>query len=184
MLEIFARKGLIRFYGASNYKLTRMVTANQIASTGKIRGFSAVSNQWSLASANSGSNINPDPSLAFMTEGFYKWHKETLTPMIPYSSTAFGFFEKLRSAGSDERKLPGDMRATYVNERNMRIYKELSRLSGELGVSVHALSLACLTNQPFDVIPINSVRNTQQLKDIIQASEVELDLNFTEKEGV
>ena len=101
-------------------------------------------------------------------------------PIIPYSSTAFGFFQKLEDAGGDAGKLPDNMRIAYVNERNLRIYKELARLSGETGVSVHALSLAALTGQPFDVVPINSVRNTRQLKDLIRASEIELEHNFIE----
>ncbi len=184
ILEKLVGEGLIRFYGASNYKLDRIIAAKKYASENNLRGFSAVSNQWSLASVNPGANINPDPTLAFMTEEYYRWHRETLMPVIPYSSTAFGFFEKLARAGGDETKLPEDMRRAYVNSRNLRIYRELVPLSKKLGVSVHALSLACLTNQPFDVIPINSVRNTRQLKDIIRASEVELGLNFMEPEAV
>jgi aryl-alcohol dehydrogenase-like predicted oxidoreductase len=75
------------------------------------------------------------------------------------------------------------MRGAYVNQRNLRIYKGILELSGELSVSVHALSLACLANQPFDVIPINSVRDVSQLEDILKAGETETDRDFIKTEG-
>jgi aryl-alcohol dehydrogenase-like predicted oxidoreductase len=184
IMEGFVKEGKVRYYGASNYKLERMKAAKAYADGNGIQGFSAVSNQWSLASVNPGANINPDPTLAFMTEEYYQWHRETLTPMIPYSSTAFGFFEKLALAGGDPSKLSEDMKRTYANERNLRIYKELVRLSKEQGVSVHALSLACLAKQLFDVIPVNSVRNLEQLKGIIQAGELDVSgTDIMEREG-
>jgi aryl-alcohol dehydrogenase-like predicted oxidoreductase len=184
IMEAFVKEGKIRYYGASNYKLERMKAAKAYADSKNILGFSAVSNQWSLASPNPGTNINPDPTLAFMTDEYYRWHTETLTPMIPYSSTAFGFFEKLKKAGGDFVKLPEDLRKAYANGRNMRVYNDLTALSEELNVSVHALSLACLARQPFDVIPVNSVTNPGQLRDIIQAGGLDLTgIDIIKREG-
>ncbi len=183
MMEGFVREGKVRYYGASNYRLERMKAALAYAREQDVQGFSAVSNQWSLASVNPGHNINSDSTLVFMTEEYRRWHKETKTPSIPYSSTAFGFFEKLRRAGGDETKLPDNMRSAYVNSRNLRVYKELLEQSERLGVSVHALSLAALINQHFDVIPVNSVRSVEQLRGIIQASETALEVDIIEREG-
>ena len=184
-MESFVKEGKIRYYGASNYKLNRMEEASEYAKKNNCRGFCAVSNQWSLAYEN----INPeaksdfDPTLAGMTKEFYNWHKETKMPSIPYSSTASGFFEKLFKADPkiengklatpyEELNLPEHMKKAYINEKNLKIYEELLEQKNKYGYSLYTLSVALLAKQPFDVIPISSVRNIGQLNGFLQAGDI------------
>lgn len=177
MMEDFVREGKIRYYGASNYKRYRMEEAVRYAKKKEIQGFSAVSNQWSMATVNEGGNMNSDPSLVMMDGAYYKWHRESGMPMIPFSSGAHGFFDKLyRNA-----ELSEDMKRAYVNDRNLEMYDALKRLSGESGESVYSLSLAWLLNQPFQVFPVAAVTRPEQLQDFVRASEIVLDREFVEK---
>jgi len=182
IMEDFAAEGKIRYYGASNYKLNRMEAAAAYSEKNNLRGFSAVSNQWSLASQNPESRAFSDPTLAWMTDEFYAWHEKTKMPAIPYSASASGFFEKLfnlnpqvkdgvLAAPYDETALAKHINKSYINENNLKIYEELLKLKTKHNVSMYTLSLACLRNRPFDVIPISSVRNVGQLEGLLQAGE-------------
>ena len=167
-MEDFVRQGKIRYYGASNYSQARMSAALGYAKKQQIQGFSAVSNQWSMAEVNPGCNMNPDPSLILTGRAYERWHRETGMPLIPYSSGAHGFFQKLY----DKQELSEAMKRAYLNEQNADKFKWLCEQSRERGVSVHTLSIAWLLNQPFTVFPVVSVSSAGQLKDLIRASEI------------
>ncbi|MDR0474365.1 MAG: aldo/keto reductase [Treponema sp.] len=168
-MEEFVLEGKIRYYGASNYKLNRMKEALEYSQKNNCQGFSAISNQWSLADKNPEVKANSDPTLAAMTKEFYQWHKETKMPLVPYSATASGFFEKYYKMGA---QLPEYIKQAYYNEKNIKIYEELLKLKEKYNVSVYTLSLACLLNRSFDTIPISSVRNIEQLNGFLQASDI------------
>ena len=108
-------------------------------------------------------------------------------PAIPFSSTAMGFFEKLKQAGVKSEKgrlvCEGNREAVgaslwdaYYNEDNLKKYELLLKLREETGHSLQALSLAYLISQPFQVFPIGAVRNTQQLKGFLEAGDMEMGL--------
>ena len=190
-MEAFVKAGKIRYYGASNYRLNRMKDADTYCKKNNLQGFSAIQNQWSLASVPPGNN-NPASDLVAMNEEFYQWHKQTKTPSIPYSATASGFFEKMFSVNpkiengafvspDDETELSKKVNKAYINERNLRIYGDLLKLKEKHNVSLYTLSVACLINQPFDVIPISGVKNVEQLKGFLQASDIVIKENLFEK---
>lgn len=185
IMEALREEGKIRFYGLSNYRVDRLSQARAyLASKGKCGPY-AVSNQWSLASINPGGNTNPDPTLVEFSEEEYTWHKESLVPVIPFSSTAMGFFEKLKAAEVQARDgqivaegalslIAPSLRKAYLNEENLRSYEKLLAIQKETGHSLQALSVAWLTNQPFQVIPVGSARNVEQLQGLLEGSEIEL----------
>ncbi|MCP1102999.1 aryl-alcohol dehydrogenase-like predicted oxidoreductase [Aequitasia blattaphilus] len=170
IMEDLKSKGKIRYYGASNYSLERMKEAKAYAKEKGIQGFSAVSNQWSMAKVNPGSNLNSDKSLVLMNEDYYQWHKESKMPIIPYSSSGNGYFQKRDKGIAMTEKL----RDAYDNEINDENFKKLKELSKEKNESVFSLSIAWLLNQPFQVFPIVSVSKLEQLPDFIRASEIEM----------
>lgn len=174
MMEQFVREGLIRYYGASNYRQDRMEAAVQYAQDSGIQGFSAVSNQWSLASVNTGEDLKRDKTLVMMDGSYYQWHQKTGMPMVPYSSGAHGYFQKLYEG----KELTEKLRRTYENDKNSRIFETLAALHQETGVSVHVLSLAWLLNQPFEVFPVVSATRPEQLNDFFAASELEVSRDF------
>lgn len=177
MMEEFVSSGKIRYYGASNYKRYRMEQARQYAKEKGIRGFSAVSNQWSMASVSEGGNMNQDASLVMMDHDYYNWHAKEQMPIVPFSSSAHGFFDKYHQGAA----LSEEMKRAYLNEKNMEIYQELQRLSGEYGTSLYALTIAWLLAKPFQVFPVAAVSKASQLRDFIEADEITLEKDFTEK---
>jgi len=179
-MDDFVKAGRIRYYGASNFTRERLEAARVYSRKKGTAGFSAVSNQWSLAVPNASGALNPDPTLVSMDRGFYSWHTANNVPIVPYSSTASGFFEKLfRSeavvrdgvlispeAGLD---MPDGLKKAYLNRQNLLTYEKLLTLHRQYQVSLYTLSLACLIQQPFPVFPVSSVRNTAQLQGLAAA---------------
>jgi len=183
MMEYFVSEGLIRWYGASNYKQERMDAAVRYTKKNGCQGFTAVSNRWSLAVPSPGESPGADPSLAAMDDAFYQWHCETGMPAIPYSASARGFFEKLYALNPiiqngklltplKELALPDRLKRLYLNETNLRTYERLLALKDECNCSLYALSLAYFAGHPFQAIPVSSVRNTRQLEELIRAGEI------------
>lgn len=170
MMEGFTKEGKIRFYGASNYSLERLKQAGEYCRSRHLNGFQAVSNMWSLAVPNADWNLDNKDMFA-MDRPLYQWHKQTGMPSIPYTSGAKGFFAKLDQG----RELSPSVRQSYYNNENLNIYSRLKAISRELNISVYALSLAWLTNQPFQTIPVASISRPEQLDDFITASECRID---------
>lgn len=172
LMETLRREGKIRWYGASNYTAARLWEARSYAELHGLTGFSAVSDQWSLASVNPGANNNPDPTLALAGEAELEFHTRTGTPCIPYQSTARGWFAK---TAAGERVAP-DVTRAFDNAANRAVLAGLQKLSHESGVSVQALALTELTHRPFPVLPITSASNDAQMDTLLEA------LNLLDKE--
>lgn len=193
VLEKLRKEGKVRYYGLSNYKVSRLEKARSYLKSKGMEGPYAVSNQWSMASINQGRNTNPDPTMVELTGEEYEWHIRTQIPAIPFSSTAMGFFEKLKKAGvkaengrmiceGNREKIDASLWDAYYNEDNLKKYEILLRLQKETGHSLQALSLAYLISQPFQVFPVGAVRNTEQLEGFLEAGDIEMKLEeFGEK---
>lgn len=185
ILELLKKEGKIRYYGLSNYRIERLARAKEYLKKKGLCGPYAVSNQWSLATVNAGKNVNQDPSLVLMGKEQYAWHQETQTPIVPFSSTALGFFEKLKKAGvqvengqvisvETPQVLPEKIKEAYWNNENLRAYEKLLKLQKETGHSLHALSVAWLFTHSFQAFGLGSARNTAQLRGLCEASEIVL----------
>lgn len=172
MMEEFVSQGKIRYYGASNYRQDRIEAAKAYAEKNNLQGFSAVSNQWSIASANKDKDLKLDPTLVMMDKNYYEWHKKTQTPLVPFSVSSQGFFDKLYKNADISEK----MKKIYQNEENGRRYEEMCQWKEKLGVSMQAVTLAWFLNQPFSVFPVTAVSRVEQMKDIETASELVLDI--------
>jgi len=192
IMEALVKEGKIRYYGASNYTTERLKTAAEYAKKNGYHGFSAVSNQWSMASMNLGGNTNPDPTLVEVLKEEYNWHIETGMPLVPYTASAKGFFTKLLKENPeikegklitpiDQLKISEPLKKAFLNKRNLQIFEDLKKWQVETGYSVQALSIGYLISQPFQVIPITAVGNTEQLNDIFTASEIVLDRSLIQK---
>lgn len=185
VLERLKSEGKIRYYGLSNYSVSRIKEAKEYLKSKGLNGPYAVSNQWSLATINPGKNTNPDPTLVEFSAEEFQWHMHTDVPIIPFSSTAMGFFEKLKKAGvkvmdgemlskGSMNDIPHTILEAYMNKENLHTYEVLLKLQKETGHSLQALSAAYFLSQPFQVIPIGSARNTKQLAGFLEASEIQL----------
>ena len=191
ILEELQKEGRIRYFGFSNYRTKRLKEIQKCLEERNHPGITAVSNQWSLAGINPGGNTNPDPTLVEFSREEYKWHCETKTASIPFSSTAMGFFSKLQKMGvlytekvdtfwmrnmeSQIADLSESIKKSYWNETNLRTYQKLLKLQKETGHSLQSLSLAYFFHQPFQTVPVTGVSNLNQLKDALAACDIDFE---------
>lgn len=191
ILEELQKEGRIRYFGFSNYRTKRLKEIQKCLEERNHPGITAVSNQWSLAGINPGGNTNPDPTLVEFSREEYKWHCETKTASIPFSSTAMGFFSKLQKMGvlytekvdtfwmrnmeSRIADLSESIKKSYWNETNLRTYQKLLKLQKETGHSLQSLSLAYFFHQPFQTVPVTGVSNLNQLKDALAACDIDFE---------
>lgn len=167
-MEELVREGRIRWYGASNFSLERMEAVHQAAKKLGVTGFSAVSNQWSLAAPNAGHNPNPDPSLVITQQAHYDWHARTGTPLLPYSASAQGYFQKRY-----EGRATPELEAAFGGPRSDGLYARLLEWKQASPWSVQALSIAALRRAPFPVVPMAGARSTAQLAGILEACQAD-----------
>lgn len=165
-LNDLVTSGKIRYFGCSNWRVTRMAEANAYAAAHQLRGFVANQPSWSLAVLNDGSVA--DKTLVEMDQATITYHHRTGLAAVPYSAQARGFFQKL----PDHLK-PRD-RQLYWNEINLRRAERVTHLAGKYGVSISAIVLGYLTGQPFVTIPVIGTRNEVQLRDSLRAADVNL----------
>lgn len=166
-MEEFVKKGLIQYYAASNFTTNRMRQGDIVQRRHALQGFSALSNQWSYACRNLDQSSNMDPTMVWMQAEDLNWVMETQTPLLPYTSTAQGFFEKL-----DKGNLSEEMKQAYLNEENLKKYQILKEESRRTGRSLYQLSLQKIMEEPFNVIPVGSFRSEEQLLEFIKVGEL------------
>ena len=154
-------KGQLRWIAASNWTPRRMEQANAYAAAKGLRGFCASQVQWSLATPDW--HVGDDPAMRHLTHEDRAWHSKTQMPVIPYSSTAGGFF-----AGVDPS------RGVFNTAENRSRLDRARKMAMQLGCTPSQVALAWLMHQPFKVIPLTSTNNVAHLDESINATRVTL----------
>lgn len=162
MMEEFRREGLIRYYGASNYKKYRMEEAVKYARETGIAGFSALSNEHSAAVPNPEAVAGADPSLVRIDEDYLKWLRNSKLTLIPYSAQAQGYFSKKAANTLTEKMI-----RKYANARNDKAYEAIREIAERRGISIARASLELLKKEAFQVIPIISASSVVQLQELM-----------------
>jgi aryl-alcohol dehydrogenase-like predicted oxidoreductase len=165
-LEAFTelvRQGKVRAIGASNYTAERLSEALEV-STG--HGFARYE------------SLQPLYNLCDRAEYEAKLeplcHEKGLG-VIPYFSLASGFLTGKYRSGKDLSKSPrGQMVKKYLNERGFRILAALDQVAKQYNSTPAKVSLAWLIARPSITAPIASATNLEQLKDLIEATELKL----------
>ena len=168
--------GQIRAIGASNWEYRRLTQAGEYADKHGLQGFSAISNNISLAV----------PTAAFFSglvstdrEG-ERWHRETGIPLIPWSSQARGFFAGACPRPQRDNPGPEDgftrrMLEVYGTDEN---FERLDRAQ-QLGVvkggfAAVEVALAWLLHKPFPLVPVVGPRNPAELASCVRATSLAL----------
>ena len=167
-LNRFVADGKVRVLGASNWTAARIAEANDYAAAHGMTGFGADQPQFSLARQA----LVEDPTLVQMDDELHAFHARTGMPCLCFSSIAKGFFTKLQQVG--EAGLPDKAKRRFLTAENLAVYERLLALSRETGHSVHALSIAYLTSQPFDTYPICGSSRLEQVLALKGAGDVRL----------
>lgn len=160
--------GRIRVFGASNWSIERIEEANTWAQQHGMSGFSAVSNNFSLARM-----IEPmwAGCLSSSDAQSRDWFTTHQLPLMPWSSQAQGFFTgradpKHRSGTQFER--------SWYSADNFRRLERVNELAKQRGVLPLAVALAYVLSQPFPTFPLIGPLSLSELRTSLQALDIEL----------
>lgn len=168
ILNEFRSEGIIRCFGASNFRAERIAEANRYAEIHGKEKFCASQIKWGLAITSPGAEY--DDTIQEMNESHYRFHCETKLPLFAYSSQAKGFFSKLHIDDNGEAFMEqGKCRDRYFCRENIEIYRRLLEKAKESGKSVAELALRSLLDSEFPVHCIVGCRSTEQLEATLAA---------------
>jgi predicted dehydrogenase/aryl-alcohol dehydrogenase-like predicted oxidoreductase len=160
--------GYIRVFGASNWSIERIEEANTWATKHGMSGFSAISNNFSLARM-----VHPiwEGCLSSSDAQSRAWFTQHQMPLMPWSSQAQGFFAG--RANPHNRSDAGFVRGWY-SEENFRRLDRVNALAKERGVLPLAIALAYVLCQPFPTFPLIGPQMLSETRTSLQALDIEL----------
>lgn len=169
-------RGRIHAFGGSNWKTHRVDDANEYAEGHGLTGFTAVSNNLSLA-VPTGPFY---PGLVSTDKVGEHWHAKTRIPLFSWSSQARGFFTG--RYGPDMKAAHGVRNAFHKNLIRVYCTKEnFERLNRakELGEKkdVHSavqIALAWVLHKSFIIFPLVGPHTREELRSCIDALSIEL----------
>lgn len=163
----------IRAIGASNWTYARVMQANEYTAAHGMRGFTAVSNNLSLAVP-----AEPFyPGLVSTDRAGERWHAETGIPLIAWSSQARGFFTGRYTPTADVADTPFAQRMVevYGTKDNLeRLDRAVTLGKRQGGYSAVQVALAWVRHKPFPVVPVIGPRTLEELASCIEATDLEL----------
>ena len=162
-LEQLRGEGLIRHYAASNWSALRLAEATAAAERRGWQGFVANQPEWSFARRNAGA-----ADLVAMDNAMLHLHKASGLAVIPYSSQAGGYFDKLMAGRIDPPTA-----ALYDNPANHATGAFLADAARHLNATPTQLMLAALMQSPFVTIPVVGCRTLAQLHATFKSLDVE-----------
>ncbi|HEX4203559.1 MAG TPA: aldo/keto reductase [Ktedonobacteraceae bacterium] len=160
--------GCMRVFGASNWSIERVSEANAWAAAHGMRGFSAMSNNFSLARM-----VDPVWSgcIAASDAQSRAWLTQNQVPLMPWSSQARGFFTG--RAHPDDHSDEELVRCWY-SEDNFRRLARVNEMAQRRGVLPINIALAYVLCQPFPTFPLIGPRQLSETRTSFPALTIEL----------
>ncbi|GAC1370709.1 MAG: aldo/keto reductase [Ktedonobacteraceae bacterium] len=160
--------GRVRAFGASNWSIERVQEANAWAAAHSMTGFSAISNNFSLARM-----VDPvwAGCISASDAKSRAWLQETQMPIMPWSSQARGFFTT--RARPDDLSDAELVRCWY-SEDNFQRQARVNELAKKRGVLPINIALAYVLNQPFPTFPLIGPRQLSETRTSLPALTLEL----------
>ena len=147
--------GKIRFAAASNYTGARLLEAAQISKEQGLIEYSALQNHYNLLEREEYERDSV-PALAELgIEG------------VPFFGLARGFLSGKYREGVEVESVRATGVTKYTNDHGWAVLAKLDRLANHHSVSLSAIALAWLRQQPSVAAPIASARTTEQLREIM-----------------
>jgi aryl-alcohol dehydrogenase-like predicted oxidoreductase len=160
-------RGRIRYIGASNWTADRLAEANAYAAAHQRHGFVASSPQWNLGRANHnpiGWDGQFDATAHMMNEADIAWHRQTQVAVMPWTPTAYGFFDGATGRNPE----------SFDNPENRERRERARQLARELGATANQVAMAYLLAYDFPVFPIVGTTNMAHLTDSLEADRLSL----------
>ena len=147
--------GKIRFAAASNYTGARLLEAAAISKQNNFTEYVALQNHYNLLEREEYETDSVPALNELGIEG------------LPYFGLARGFLSgKYREGVTVESVRAGGV-TKYTNEHGWAVLAKLERLANHHSVSLSAIALAWLRQQPSVAAPIASARTVEQLREIM-----------------
>jgi aryl-alcohol dehydrogenase-like predicted oxidoreductase len=162
--DAFVREGKIRYPAASRYSAARLQAAMETSTREGLAPFIALQTHYNLVERG-----GYEDELAAVCATYN-------LPCLPFYSLASGFLTgKYRPGGA----LPNDPTRreeieSYLGRRGSAVLAELDALAGKHDVSVAAIALAWLRDQPTVAAPVASATSPEQLTELLNFIDVRL----------
>lgn len=102
--------------------------------------------------------------------------------VISYYSLASGFLSgKYRSKEDAAKSARGEKAISYLDERGQSILETLDEVAADFKTTPTSVAIAWLVQRPYITAPIVSATSTQQLEELIKATQLGLDAGAIEK---
>lgn len=168
------RRGRIRAFGGSNWSVARVREANEYAAKKGLKGFAAVSNNFSLARL-----VEPmwAGCISASDEESRQFFRDTRTPLFAWSSQARGFF--LEGNAKPDKRDDAELVRCWYAEDNFRRLERVKELAAKRGVRPVNVALAYVLNQPFPTFALIGPRTVRETHTSLPALGVELSARET-----
>jgi aryl-alcohol dehydrogenase-like predicted oxidoreductase len=161
--DAMIKRGKVRFIGASNYSGARLKAAMETSQRNGLAGYQTLQPQYNM--------MEREPYESEMAPVALQYG----LGVIPYYSLASGFLTgKYRSEADLEGKARGGGVKKYLNDHGRRVLEALDVVAKEYGSTPARVALAWLMTRPGIVAPISSATTTDHVKDLVEATKLEL----------
>lgn len=158
--------GKVLEVGASNFAADRLTSAVGIADEAGLARFTVAQDHFNLVEREYADVLAPTVAELGLVE-------------LPYYSLASGFLTgKYRSGANVDSTRAGGAAAYLDDDRNVALLGILDTIAADRGVTVTAVALAWLRQQPTVAAPIASARTVEQVAALVES----FDLVLTEEE--
>ncbi|WP_461452603.1 aldo/keto reductase [Mucilaginibacter sp.] len=163
------KQGKVRAIGASNYEASRLKKAFEVSEKNGFAKYQTLQPEYNL----------------YDREGYEKELEplcvENNIGVITYYSLASGFLTgKYRSEDDLDKSKRGQGVKKYLNDRGFSILKALDEVAASYNSTPASVAIAWATARPGITAPIASATSTRQLKDIVAATQLNLDQSAIE----
>jgi len=163
------KQGKVRVIGASNYTADRMAAALEVSDRHGLPRYESLQPHYNLCE-----RARYEPALEPLC-------LEKKLGVIPYYALASGFLTGKYRSEADLSKSPrGQGVKKYLNERGFRILAALDQVAENLQSTPGKVALAWLLARPSVTAPIASATNVEQLRDLVDATNLKLDAGSIE----
>ncbi len=168
VLNTHVAAGRIRAFGGSNWSIARIKEANAYAADHKLHGFSAISNNFSLARM-----VSPvwNGCIAASDREYRAFLSETQLTLMPWSSQARGFFleDTTPDFAADEERV----RCWFADDNFERLARA-RELAAQKGVRAINVALAYVLHQPFPTFALIGPRLVSETRSSCESMSVTL----------
>ncbi len=160
--------GRIKAFGGSNWSTERITAGNAYAQRAGLRGFSAISNNFSLARM-----VDPvwKGCIAASDTAYRAFLAQSQMVLMPWSSQARGFFLEDTAPGykADEERV----RCWFADDNFERLARARD-LAAQKGVRAINIALAYVLHQPFPTFPLIGPRLVSETRSSLESLAVTL----------